>query len=190
MGAITRIAIVLGLLFACCGTASHLFCLIDAKKFDSHIKTALYIYHETTSRRYPSEPLMSATELDELDASWLAWLGAKGLGHCQSFANLMMRIKGGGYGWLNHTYMLKEVLRAEIVDRQDKRTLRCFRGAALFSLIGCVGIVLRRIRRRRRRRQGRCIKCGYDLRGSTGRCSECGFTVQPRRSSHRLDALG
>jgi hypothetical protein len=34
--------------------------------------------------------------------------------------------------------------------------------------------VLRRRRRGRWAREGRCIKCGYDLRGSAGRCPECG----------------
>lgn len=34
--------------------------------------------------------------------------------------------------------------------------------------------VFRDFRRSKRRRQGRCVQCGYDLRGSSTACSECG----------------
>jgi hypothetical protein len=33
---------------------------------------------------------------------------------------------------------------------------------------------IRRLRDRRRRRAGRCVACGYDLRGAGGTCPECG----------------
>ncbi len=49
--------------------------------------------------------------------------------------------------------------------------------AILFFLLLCghaVGWPL--LRRRRRRKQGRCLRCGYDLRGvSSLACSECGL---------------
>jgi len=34
-------------------------------------------------------------------------------------------------------------------------------------------------RAERRRKQGRCVKCGYSLRGNeSGVCSECGTSVE------------
>jgi hypothetical protein len=42
-------------------------------------------------------------------------------------------------------------------------------------------LLWRRRRLRRRRTQGRCLACGYDLRGSSGdRCPECGSVVAAR----------
>ncbi len=41
-------------------------------------------------------------------------------------------------------------------------------------MLTLVGMARRSMRRRRYLRSGRCLACGYDLRGSEGRCSECG----------------
>lgn len=42
-----------------------------------------------------------------------------------------------------------------------------------FGIFPAIRLV-RHITRVRRRRHGRCVVCGYDLRGSPGRCPECG----------------
>ena len=47
-----------------------------------------------------------------------------------------------------------------------------FYATILFVLLGGIGFTRRELRRVR----GRCIKCGYDLRGdSGGGCPECGW---------------
>ncbi|MEZ0267835.1 MAG: hypothetical protein ACAI43_24170, partial [Phycisphaerae bacterium] len=48
-------------------------------------------------------------------------------------------------------------------------------------LPGLMGLLWARslLRDRRRRRQGRCLGCGYDLRGSSGACPECGREPNP-----------
>ena len=35
-----------------------------------------------------------------------------------------------------------------------------------------------RVSRRKRRKLGLCLKCGYDLRGSSERCPECGVAIE------------
>lgn len=47
---------------------------------------------------------------------------------------------------------------------------------ALFAILPAIK-VSRWIRRDYRREHGLCLRCGYDLRGSTGRCPECGAEI-------------
>lgn len=58
-------------------------------------------------------------------------------------------------------------------------------------------VLFHRMRRRRRRRQGRCVECGYDLRGAVDVvCSECGAanssanSGEPTHSIEDEDSLG
>ena len=45
-------------------------------------------------------------------------------------------------------------------------------------------LLYRRSARRRLIREGRCVGCGYDLRGSPGRCPECGLGPEGLQSPH------
>ena len=51
--------------------------------------------------------------------------------------------------------------------------------AAVFAVLPLVWSQ-RFLRRARRRKQGRCLTCGYDLRGSAGTCPECGAERESR----------
>lgn len=44
----------------------------------------------------------------------------------------------------------------------------------LMLFVPSIVALARKSRRRKRLRFGRCLSCGYDLRGSSGRCPECG----------------
>lgn len=60
---------------------------------------------------------------------------------------------------------------------------------ALFAMMSAHAVGWPLLRRRLRRRRGLCVKCGYDLRGSsTAVCSECGHAnvFSGRRTSSKL----
>jgi hypothetical protein len=70
----------------------------------------------------------------------------------------------------------KEGLRSGHI-RMSKLYFRLWVVILIFAAYPGVVLVSNRWRRWRRRGQGRCIQCGYDLRGTpSGRCSECGAT--------------
>ncbi len=48
---------------------------------------------------------------------------------------------------------------------------------SLFSIILLPSLV-QSYRRRKRKKLGLCLKCGYDLRGSTKRCPECNTPIE------------
>ena len=48
----------------------------------------------------------------------------------------------------------------------------------LYPLTGAGKYIIVRAKKNRRRRRGRCVECGYDIRGSPGACcSECGSPI-------------
>jgi hypothetical protein len=49
---------------------------------------------------------------------------------------------------------------------------------ACFLFIPLWQLVLIQLVQLRRRRQGRCVSCGYDIRGARSRCPECGAACQ------------
>jgi hypothetical protein len=49
----------------------------------------------------------------------------------------------------------------------------------LFGVLPTAALV-RVTRNRRRRKLGQCLKCGYDLRGSSERCPECGTSFEEK----------
>lgn len=53
--------------------------------------------------------------------------------------------------------------------------------AALLIMLGCGALLtIRHVRGKRLRQFGRCVHCGYNLKGSTsGRCPECGESCAP-----------
>ena len=55
--------------------------------------------------------------------------------------------------------------------------LRMSEGPLLAAVPAVAGILALR-RSRQRALTGRCVNCGYDLRGSAGRCPECGLQIR------------
>ena len=55
-----------------------------------------------------------------------------------------------------------------------RRVLPLWVPASVFAACSGPLLMIPRYRRRRRRKLGLCIKCGYDLCGSSERCPECG----------------
>jgi hypothetical protein len=55
--------------------------------------------------------------------------------------------------------------------------------AVLLALFPVISLIRGPLRRSRRRRRGRCLVCGYDLRGNvSGVCPECGEAVPRERT--------
>ena len=72
-----------------------------------------------------------------------------------------------------------------IKRQEDVTVLPIWWSLPLLSLPPVLTLWLhRRATRRRLIREGRCVGCGYDLRGSPGRCPECGRAAERLQSSH------